>query len=160
MPTRESILNHLAEVTNDNRALALGWHLAVLLAVLGLILGWRPSRRLAGFLLALPLASAAALAGLNHNPFNAVVLGATALTLLLFARRLSRQRVTTAPWWAGLIGTTLIALALIYPEFVRTEETWQFALLAPTGLIPCPSLALSLGFAITAGGLGARGWSL
>jgi hypothetical protein len=31
---------------------------------------------------------------------------------------------------------------------------------APTGLVPCPTLSLMIGFALIAGGLAARTWSL
>jgi hypothetical protein len=31
---------------------------------------------------------------------------------------------------------------------------------APTGVVPCPSLSLVVGFALLSGGLGSRAWSL
>ena len=58
-------------------------------------------------------------------------------------------------------------LVRVYPHFfgISYPLPWVFGPLAylyaaPTGLIPCPTLSLVIGFALLGGGLGSRAWSI
>ena len=66
----EEILSGLSAIASDWRLLAVLWHGYFLILVLTLVYGVRPTRRVAGFFLALPVASVSVLAWLNGNPFN------------------------------------------------------------------------------------------
>ncbi len=70
MPSSQKILEGLTAIANDWQALAIVWHVVLGALLLALLLGWRPSKRLAGVLLAVPLASVSVLAWISENPFN------------------------------------------------------------------------------------------
>ena len=51
------------------------------------------------------------------------------------------------------------ASARIYPHFlVGPAASYLYA--SPAGLLPCPTLAIAIGFALLGNGLGSRPWSL
>ena len=56
-------------------------------------------------------------------------------------------------------GAAMIAFAWTYPHFLAGSSTW-YLVAAPLGLVPCPSLAAAIGFALLGGGLGSRASSL
>jgi hypothetical protein len=159
MPSPERVLTELAALASLARGLALLWHLAMLLVLWALWTGrWRPSRRLAAMLSAAPVATAAILAAAVKNPFNAAVLGLTAVALLAFGARLSTRRVEWSAPWAASLGAAAVAYALVYPHFIPGGlELAVF--LAPVGVIPCPSLALVLGLGLLGDGFGSKAWS-
>lgn len=160
MPGPQTILDQLTLASNRAADLAIAWHVAIALAIAALILGWRPSRRAAGVALSGPIASASTVAFAVGNWFNGLVLGALAVALILLALRLGRERAERGPLAATAIGTVMIAFAAFYPHFLvgRTPVAYLYA--APTGLIPCPTLSLAIGFALLGGGLGAPSWSI
>ena len=49
---------------------------------------------------------------------------------------------------------------MVYPHFLEQFSPAVYLVAAPTGLIPCPTLWLVIGFTLLAGGLGSRAWSL
>ena len=104
MPTRADILSGLTLIANDALPLAIAWHVLVLAVGVALLVGWRPSRRVAGLLLTLPLVSASVVAGLYRSPFNAIVVGLLAVVLALVACRLDRTPVERGPVWSAWIG--------------------------------------------------------
>lgn len=161
MPTRADILSGLAFIANDALTLAMAWHVGVLAVVVALAAGWRPYRRWAGVLLTLPLVSTAVLAGLYRNPFNALVVGLLAVVLAILALRLGSGRVERGPVWSALVGAGLIFFAWSYPHFLDpSKPAIAYLFASPMGLVPCPSLALVVGFGLLAGGLGSRAWSI
>jgi hypothetical protein len=160
MPTPTEILAGLTRIANDAFGLAVAWHLAIAVALVALAAGWRPSRRLAGALLALPAASASALAFGFGNPFNGAMFAALAAALLGLALRLDGRAAGTGPTWATAIGAAMILFGWVYPHFLVDKPALAYLYGAPTGLVPCPTLSLTIGFALVAGGLGSRAWSL
>jgi hypothetical protein len=160
MPSRESILANLALIANELVTVAIVWHGVMLIAVLALVFGWRPSRRRAGALLAAPIASAGVVAFAFGNPFNGLLLGALAVALVGLASRLGSERVERGPAAATAIGVAMIAFGWLYPHFLASGPATRYLVAAPTGLIPCPTLSLVIGFALLSGGLGSRAWSL
>jgi hypothetical protein len=160
MPGPEYILSSLTRIANEAIALAIAWHALTLIALLALLFGWRPSRRVAAALLAAPIASAGAVAFVYGNPFNGVVLGALAVALVGLAPRLGPRRTTRSSAAATAIGVAMIAFGWLYPHFLGSGPAPRYLIAAPTGLVPCPTLSLVIGFALLAGGLGSRAWSL
>lgn len=160
MPTPDAILNGLTRIANEAFVLAIAWHAVLALGLLALVLGWRPSRRVAGVLASLPLASAATLALAFGNPFNGVLLGAVSLALAATALGLGNDPVELAPNWLAAIGVGMVVFAWFYPHFLFDRPAIAYMYGAPTGLVPCPTLSLTIGIALIAGGFGSRAWSL
>jgi hypothetical protein len=160
MPSPQTIIDQLTLASNNAVAVAIGWHVAIAVATVAVMLGWRPSKRAAGVMLTAPIVSAAAVALAFGNPFNGSILAALALALVLLARRLGPgpvARRSAAAAWAGIL---LIVFGAFYPHFLQGGSPLAYLYAAPTGLIPCPTLSLVIGFALLAGGLGSRAWSL
>lgn len=156
MPTPEEILAGLEAIAREAWPLAVVWHVIAVAGLLAVGRGWRPSRRLVGVSLALPLASVAALAWTHRNPFNGALFTAGAITLAVLGARLPRAPVAGAPGGARALGAAMVVFGLVYPHFIEADTwlTWLYA--APTGLVPCPTLSLVIGVALLANGLGAR----
>ena len=74
MPSAQAILSHLTVIANELTAVAIAWHVVTAGAIGALILGWRPSARRAGMLLAAPIASAA-IAAVRCRAQSAIRLG-------------------------------------------------------------------------------------
>lgn len=160
MPDRQYILDALERIARDNVTLAVVWHLVIAAALLALVAGgWRPTRRTAAALCALPVLSASAAAWSTGNPFNTALLLVVAGALAIAATRLSRGPVRRGPPWAVAAGGAAIAFAWVYPHFLPPGPVWPYLFAAPLGLVPCPTLAVVIGFGLIAGGF-SRAWSL
>jgi hypothetical protein len=160
MPSAQAILSHLMIVANDAVVVAIAWHIASAAAIAALFFGWRPSVHSAQLLLAAPIASSSAVAFAFRNPFNGTILAALALVLVVLASRSRSGELVRGSLFATVTGVLLIVFGLFYPHFLETRSALTYLYAAPTGLIPCPTLSLAIGFALFAGGLGTRAWSL
>ncbi len=160
MPSPGAIVEGLRVIANDAIALAVVWHLLLAAACIALALGWRPSQRSAGALLSVPVASASALAFRYGNPFNGIMFAALALALLGLAGRLAPRPVQRGGAAMTVVGILMIAFAWLYPHFLDPRSPMIYVVGAPTGLIPCPTLSLLIGFTLLAGGFGSRAWNL
>ena len=159
MPDREQILTGLTTAANHYVALAVAWHAVTLVAIIALAAGWRPSRRLAGSLLAAPLISVSAVAWVSGNPFNGAVFAAASLALIVLAAACtSRERVSLAPRGSQLVGAALVAFGWAYPHFLVGRPALDYLIAAPLGVIPCPTLSAVAGAALMARGLESRAW--
>jgi len=159
-PSPERILLGLAEIANDWRWLAALWHGCFAALVLTLVIGLRPSRRMIGILLVLPLVSVSILAWTHANPFNGASFALAAVALLVTAGRFSREAVEIAPARVAVPGALLIGFGWVYPHFLQNASPLDYLYAAPTGLIPCPTLSIVIGFTLVLGGLGSRSWCL
>ncbi len=159
MPDAARILDDLTRIANASRGLAAFWHVAVAVALLALIHPKRPRAALAAWLAALPLVSAAVIAFTFASLFNAIVLGIAAIALGALTTRIPVAPVRWGPIAGRLAGSGMVAYALAYPHFVPVRG-WGDLLFTPAGVLPCPSLALTVGLALLAGGFGHRAWSL
>ena len=159
MPTPTEILDGLTTATAQGWIIAVAWHIAMLIAIIAIALGWRPGRRLAGVLLATPLVTVSIMAWLVANPFNGTVFALLAVALILLALRLPRDAVAPAPRWAVIAGALMVIFGWIYPHFVSPEIPLGFLYRSPFGLVPCPTLSGVIGFALLANGLSSRAWS-
>ncbi|HEY0987386.1 MAG TPA: hypothetical protein VGD80_10060 [Kofleriaceae bacterium] len=159
MPTPDRILAGLAAIANSGVVVAVMWHVVIAAALVAIAAGWRPSQRVARVLLAGPLVSVAAFAFAFANPFNGAVFAAGAAGLVVLGGFVRSERVVAGGAPASTIGIASIAFGAFYPHFLDAPPL-AYAYSAPVGLIPCPTLALVVGFALLGNGLGARAWTL
>ena len=159
MPSSQDILDGLSAITNQWQSLAIAWHGVVGVLLVGLLIGWRPSRRLAGLTIALSLASVAALAWMAGNPFNGIVFGALSVTLAGVAFRFPHTPVVVRTDLFATLGCGLLAFGWIYPHFLKTDIWMAHLYAAPLGLIPCPTLAAAIGLTLIAGLSDSRTWA-
>lgn len=159
MPPAADILDGLSIIANRAAGVAMGWHIVIATALVALAGGWRPSRRAARLLIGMPIASVAAVAFAFGNPFNGVVFAASAMALTALARMGDRRPVSRGSAWAFGTGMATAAFGWVYPHFLEGHPT-AYLYAAPVGLVPCPTLAVAIGFALLGGGLGSRAWSL
>lgn len=156
MPTVDEILIGLREIANAWTFVAIIWHVYFGAFVVALGAGIRPSRRVAGVLLALPLLSVSTMAWLAANPFNGLVFSVLGIALILVAARMPRDRVRIASARFLIPGLLMFAFGWIYPHFLDTTSYLPYLYTAPTGLIPCPTLSIAIGAALILDGLGSR----
>jgi hypothetical protein len=159
MPPAAEIRDGLSAIANQASGVAVAWHVVIALAVVALAAGWRPPQRTARLLLGMPLASVAGVGIAFDNPFNGLVFAASALTLTALAMGGDRRLVSLGPAWTRDIGVATIAFGWVYPHFLQGDAT-AYLYASPVGLIPCPTLAVAIGFALLGNGLGSRVWSL
>lgn len=160
MPTPEQIHNSLSEIANTWQLIAILWHLYFAVLTVGLIKGARPTRRITGILLVLPLLSVSGLAWLSGNPFSGIAFAVSGAVLFCIALRLPASGVRVAPWWAIVPGVLLVVFGWGYPHFLDTASLLPYVYSAPTGLIPCPTLSIVIGYSLLLGCLGSRVWSV
>jgi hypothetical protein len=110
-------------------------------------------------LLTLPLASVAIAAFALGNPFNGVLFAIGGITVLAFAAGSGAEQIGPGPLWARNAGLLMIAVAWVYPHFL-TGSHLAYLYAAPVGLVPCPTLAMAMGFVLLGAGSTARGWTL
>jgi hypothetical protein len=97
MPSPEQILAGLASAANKLRMLAVFWHVYLAGAVVALMLGARPSRRVAGLLL-VPLALSVSVAAWSvGNPFNGLVFALLSVALGVLSLRFGKEPIGLAP---------------------------------------------------------------
>jgi hypothetical protein len=160
MPSSAAILEGLTTVANDWRWLAIAWHLLLGMFLLRLATGWRPSERLAGTLLTLPLVSVAALAWVSGNPFNGALFSAVSVALFGFASLLPANAVRIGSSRSVIAGALLVAFGWLYPHFLQTDSWVPYLYAAPLGLLPCPTLAAIIGMSLLFDSLRSRPWSV
>ena len=159
MPSAADILEGLSAIAQSWRTLALLWHAYIACLVVAVLIGWRPTHRLAGAVLIAPLVSVSILAWTVSNPFNGGLFGILAIVLaaLLPILPATPVRLASAPWLA--IGALLVGFGWIYPHFLEDSPSSVYLYAAPFGLIPCPTLSVAAGASIVFRGLGSRAWS-
>jgi hypothetical protein len=160
MPTPEEILAGLSTIANDWRLLAILWHGYFAVLILGLAAGLRLKERLFGVLLAVPLLSVSALAWIHGNPFNGLLFAFTGILLLGIAARLRQEDGGISPMRLTVPGAFLIVFGWVYPHFLNDTGLLAYLYSAPTGLVPCPTLSIVIGFTLVLRGLRSRAWCL
>jgi hypothetical protein len=158
MPAPELILDGLRELANQWFLLAVAWHAYFAILVVGLLLGARPSKRVAGILLALPLLSVSLLAWTAANPFNGAVVGLVGVALIVLALRLPSEPIEIAPAAIVTAGALMFVFGWVYPHFLDTFPVFAYLYAAPVGIVPCPTLSIVMGLALITGGLDSRLW--
>lgn len=148
------ILHGLETIAYQNLWIAAFWHLFFYSLVIALIAKWEPSNKLLGILLCIPLLSVAILAYINGNPFNGTLFSIITLLLLFFIIRGSGGQIETSSTIFLIIGIAMIAFGLVYPHFIETNNVFKYLYAAPTGLVPCPTLSVLIGFVLIYNGFG------
>lgn len=159
IPGPDQILSSLENIANDWSWVAVIWHVYLAALVVLLAVRIRPSRRIMGLALAVPLFSVSALAWSTANLFNAIVFAVSGIVLGALALRLQDRPVRAGPLWVVVAGAFLFAFGWVYPHFLRTESFLPYLYSAPTGLVPCPTLAVLIGLTLVLDGLESRWWS-
>src|SRR5687767_12791925 len=118
MPSGSEILRDLSAIANRAIVLAVFWHVILLAVGIALALGWRPSRRTAGRLLAAPLASVSLVGVALGNPFNAIAFSLLAIAVFTGAGQRSTEAVQPPSTTARAIGLLMLGMAWIYPHFL------------------------------------------
>jgi hypothetical protein len=158
MPTPEQILEGLQRISTQFTGLALLWHIAAGVLFIALVAGRRPSRRSIGVLLTLPMLSVSLLAWLDGNPFNGSLFAALTLALLVLARRFPTGAVVVDTKWK-YAAVVIILFAWAYPHFQSGTGVWHYLLTAPLGLVPCPTLSMTIGITMLFGGFESKSWT-
>jgi hypothetical protein len=153
------ILAGLGRIANEAFAYAVLWHIVMVAVSTGLLLRWRPSPRLAGGLLCLPLASVSGFAWAFGNPFNGTSFALVAAVLGWLAWRAPSGEVGRSLPWTTTLGGLLVAFGCSYPHFLVGRPALAYLYGAPTGLIPCPTLSLVIGVALIGYGPNTKGRS-
>ncbi|HEY6908037.1 MAG TPA: hypothetical protein VI356_01600 [Myxococcales bacterium] len=158
MPSPAEILTEAARAARESIAFAAAWHLALLAAAIALSRGMRPSRRAAGLAIAVLVLSPAWVAFRFGNPFNAAVLAFAAGLLFAVALRLGMAPAERGAPWSQAAGLVLVAFGWCYPHFL--EDPALYAVAAPLGVLPCPTLCAAAGLTLLANGFSSRAWTL
>lgn len=159
MPSTADILIGLTSIANQWRSVAVSWHVAFAVWLVAVGAGWRPSTRVAGYLLASPFVSVMVIAIVTRNAFNGAAFAALVLALVFVASRLPREPVRVAPPRAIVAGALLIAFGWGYPHFLATEPWTSYLYAAPLGILPCPTLSAVTGVTLAFCQLGSRAWA-
>lgn len=72
----------------------------------------------------------------------------------------ANERIQKAPLWATIFGILMILFGWIYPHFLEDGSWLKYLYASPMGLIPCPTLSFTIGFAMLANGFSSRLWSV
>lgn len=160
MPTAEELRAGLSAIANDWRQLSMLWHGYFTVLILVLISGLRPTVRTCGLLLALPLLSVSVLAWIHNNPFNGASFALMGILLPGIAAYRGREEVRVSPRWLTVSGAFMVGFGWLYPHFLNNPAPAAYLYSAPTGLIPCPTLSIVIGFTLMLGGLRSRPWCL
>ncbi len=158
MPAPDQILAGLSSIANDWSFLAVAWHVYYGVIAALMVLGGRPSQRLIGALLAVPLLSVSSLAWGTGNPFNGAFFAISSIALIVIAARLPRERIQIAPTWMVVTGAFMFLFGWVYPHFLSAASPLTYLYAAPTGLIPCPTLSATIGLALVVSGVGSAAW--
>ena len=59
-----------------------------------------------------------------------------------------------------IIGVIMIVFGLLYPHFIETDSVLKYLYASPVGLIPCPTLAILIGFLLVFNGFGSQSITL
>jgi len=159
MPAPTHVLAQLSTIANETTWLAMLWHAALLIALSAFLRGWRPTRRTAALLLAIPIASVGIVAATYGNVFNTLVFGGLTVALVTIALRIRDDQVGRAADWQILVGHSFVGFGVLYPHFLDQHPPLAYLVAAPFGTLPCPTLAVIIGFTLLAGGF-SKAWNL
>lgn len=160
MPTKEEILAGLTRIANEYSNVAIAWHVIIILIIAALFSWWRPANSFMILLLSSLLMSVSIFAALQGNRFNAVVFAFLVIISMYSVIKSGEGTIRGDRSWPDIAGLILIVFGLVYPEFIDTASALDYTYLAPTGLIPCPTLCILIGFALLYKGFRAPNWSL
>jgi hypothetical protein len=159
MSTPETIIASLNLMANHGRGVAAIWHISVLMALIGIVSGWRPSRRIVALALSMPLFSVGAVGWHHLNVVFGSVFTVLPIVLALVARQVRPEGPGRPPRWALGLGIATAIYGLVYPNYLDGAFLW-YLYAAPMGVLPCPTLAFAIGVALVIDDIGSRAWPL
>jgi hypothetical protein len=160
MPSTDAILDGMTAIANEWRTVAIIWHALLTTLLAAVLLGWRPSNRVAGSILSVPFLSVSAAAWISNNPFNGTVFATLFLLLLALAARFGREAIHFGTPILVIPGALLFAFGWGYPHFLEAQRWTTYAYAAPLGLLPCPTLSAVIGATLMLGLPDSRAWAL
>ena len=160
MSVIDDILTRLTNISNTWRPIAIVWHAFFAVIVILLLIGIRPSKRITGILIALPLLSVSIIAFLSLDPFNGIIFAVICILVIVVSMKLPHEKIQIAPIVILIPGIVMFLFGWAYPYFLDTSSNWSFLYSSPTGLIPCPTLAIVIGLALILNGFESRNLSL
>lgn len=159
MPSPVTVLGGLTAIANDWRWFAITWHVLLGASVVLFLAGWRPSVRLFGYLLVVPLLSVSVMAWLSGNPFNGTVFAILPAVLVATAARFPNTVVRLASCARVASGVAFVVLGVTYPHFLQVESWSTYLYASPFGILPCPTLSVLIGSTLIFSNLGSTFWS-
>jgi hypothetical protein len=161
MPASSAILDSVTVIANDWRALAIGWHVYFLAALLLWdFTGRRLTTRSAMCLLIAPVASVSAVAWIAMNPFNGMAFATLAVALVAIAVSLPRTEIQIASAPMLATGLVLFVFGAVYPHFIVVDHWLAYTFAAPLGLLPCPTLLAVIGVTLMLRRFESTAWSI
>jgi hypothetical protein len=158
MPSSADVLDNLTDIANGAVAVAALWHGLILGALVALGAGWRPSIRMTATVLIGLAASVSVVSFAFGNPFNATSFALLAALLSRAAHACKRDRPTAGTSWPPVLGAFLVTYGLVYPHFLENASLVLYAVAAPVGLIPCPTLSVMTGITLVSKNVFSRSW--
>jgi hypothetical protein len=149
MPSPSEILQSAAAIATDWIYAAVAWHVAVGLVLAAFALGWKPAQHVMTGFVALLLVSVAGFAAIYGNPFNATVFAILTVAILALGIR-DGQTCSLSATWEGWVGGAMFVYAWSYPHFLEGDAI-QYLYGAPLGLLPCPTLSMTIALALLLG---------
>lgn len=156
MQKSEEIINGLIAIVNEYSTIAMIWHAAFYILIAALMAKWRPSNKIFGLLISLPLLSVAILAWTGGNPFNGTVFSIAAILILIFGFKADGQPINYSQLIFMIAGILMILFGLVYPHFINPDSIIKYLYASPAGIIPCPTLSVIIGFLLLCNGLGSH----
>ncbi len=159
MPNPEEILALLERISNELIVVAGVFHVLILGIVIAFAKGWRPSKKIAGVLLSFPLLSVSVIAWSYGNFFNGAIFSLLFLLLFFYSFKLSNEQTSITRGWSLWLAASMIVFGLFYPHFLLANPL-MYLIAAPTGLIPCPTLSLVIGFTLLFNSFNSKKWGI
>lgn len=160
MPSPDSILSDLTLSANQYSLYAVIWHVLFLAFIIALLLKWRPTNRIAGILLTIPILSVAVFSALIKNYFNGIAFFIGFILLLIFAIKLPKEKVLIKINFGFIVGVLMILFGFVYPHFLENPSFLKYIYSAPVGIVPCPTLIVVIGFTLLFNQFKSRAWPM
>jgi hypothetical protein len=159
MPSSAEILENLRRISDEGSAYAVAWHVLLGGVAAALLSRRRPPPALAAWLVVALFASVSVFAWRFDNSFNGSVFAALAAICGLLAWLPSPSALESKRSWTHALGVLMLAFGWAYPHFAEPHTALSYLYSAPTGLIPCPTLSVALGFGLLDWLPGRRSWT-
>lgn len=159
MPSTEFIISTLTNLVNDYKYFSIIWHLFFFALIIFIYNKNKPSNKITSIILIIPLLSVSMFAIIQKNPFNSIIFGLLFIVLLIIGLKLSDEKIKISINFWTISGLILIAFGWIYPHFLNSNFI-LYLIMAPIGIIPCPTLSIIIGFALLLNGFDSKLWTI
>src|SRR5215204_5513372 len=146
MPSANDILRTTTYLAQHYITVAIAWHLLLYFFLLMVLLGKnKPSNRIVGLFLTIPLLSVSFFAWQVSNPFNGVSFLMIGMALFYLSIHAKPERLVLNPSLSlKITGAGMLLFGLVYPHFLG-QQLVVYLYASPTGIIPCPTLLMITG---------------